>query len=194
MNYPVAKPIHRHAMPGTPQPSGTRDTVFSAIRLNKFTARRAAGITRSAYEEHGLDGKPRPLDHFHITVVHFGLYLELGDEGISRASRACGAAAARIEPFQAQLNQLKSFSARPGRAAPLVLVNDRRHTGEAVEMGLAEGKPPKFTPHVTTAYSMRRIPPQPVGPISWKVTELVLIHSFVGRTKYEELGRWSLGA
>lgn len=191
-------------MPGDSQAPGFRDTIFAAIRLDESTARRAGEITRRAYEEHGLDGKPRPLGNLHITVVYFGLYLSLGEDGIERARRACALAAARLEPFEAQLDQLKTFQGRPWRPAPLVLVNAGKHAPfqdcyralfeEAKELGLVQGNPPRFTPHVTTAYSSKQLAPQFIEPITWEVTELVLIHSFVGRTKYEELGRWGLGA
>ncbi len=190
-------------MSGDHQSPGFRDTIFAAIRLDESTARRAGEITRRAYEEHGLEGKPRPLGNLHITVVYFGLHLSLGEEGIEKARRACAAAAARLEPFEAQLYQLKSFAGRPWRPAPLVLVNAAKHAAfqdcyrtlfeAAQELGLVQGRPPRFTPHVTIAYSSKQLAPQPIEPLVWQVTDLVLIHSFVGRTKYEELGRWGLG-
>jgi 2'-5' RNA ligase len=31
-----------------------------------------------------------------------------------------------------------------------------------------------------------------VNPVSWKVTEFVLVHSLVGQTRYIQLARWTL--
>jgi 2'-5' RNA ligase len=48
-----------------------------------------------------------------------------------------------------------------------------------------------FTPHVTLAYGDQQLPEQAIGPVSWRAADFVLIHSELGRTKYNELGRWS---
>jgi 2'-5' RNA ligase len=112
-----------------------------------------------------LDGKPRPLSQFHITVLYFGPYVELGEDGIEWAERACATAAARTAAFQAHLNQIKSFPGRPGRAAPLVLVNDQQHPGfdacyraafdDAKAVGLVEGKPGRYTPRKISQKNVR---------------------------------------
>jgi 2'-5' RNA ligase len=50
----------------------------------------------------------------------------------------------------------------------------------------------RFNPHVTLLY--RKGPPfsQPVAPISWRVDELVLVHSHVGLTRHDIVRRWPL--
>ena len=188
-------------MPGSAKRSEVHDTIFSAILPSEAAALRADEITRKIYAEHGLDGKPRPVSQFHVTVVYFGLFVDLGDDGIDRARRACAAAAARTAPFQAELNQGLSFPRPAGRSAPLVLTYDQKHPGfdacyraafdEAKAMDLVK-KRERYTPHLTTGYSVKRVPPQAIAPISWTVTELVLLRSFYGLTRYEELGRWTL--
>lgn len=190
-------------MPGDSQAPAIRDTIFSAIRPDEAAAQHADEVTRRIYKEHGLDGRPRPVSQFHVTVLYFGLYVELGDDGVEWAKRACSAAAARTAVFQAELTQIKSFPGRPGRAAPLVLASAQKDPGfdccyraafdEAKAMGL-QIKRESYNPHLTTGYSMKRVSPQAIEPVSWKVTELVLIRSYVGQTIYEELGHWSLGA
>jgi len=190
-------------MPDDPKAPAIRDTIFSAILPDEAAAKSADETTRRIFLEHALDGRPRPLSQYHITVLYFGLYVDLGDDGVEWAKRACAAAAGRTTPFQATLNQIKSFSSHPGRAAPLVLANEQKHAGfdacyqaafdEARAVGL-EVKRERYTPHFTTAYSMKRVSPQAIEPISWEVGELVLIRSYVGQTRYEELGRWCLTA
>ena len=48
------------------------------------------------------------------------------------------------------------------------------------------------TPHVTLLYGGHSIPEQIVGAVGWTVQEFVLVHSIVGETVHELLGRWPL--
>lgn len=51
---------------------------------------------------------------------------------------------------------------------------------------------PRFTPHVTLHYNRQLVAEAEVKPVRWMVRKLVLIHSFVGQSRYETLGRWPL--
>jgi len=46
-----------------------------------------------------------------------------------------------------------------------------------------------FTPHVTLLYDPRSVEEHPIEPISWTVSEFVLIHSMQG---HAHLARWPL--
>jgi 2'-5' RNA ligase len=48
-----------------------------------------------------------------------------------------------------------------------------------------------FRPHVTLLYD-RPVEDEPIDPVSWRVKEVVLVRSHVGKTKYDWLGRWEL--
>jgi 2'-5' RNA ligase len=53
----------------------------------------------------------------------------------------------------------------------------------------------RFRPHVTLLYQRydERCPAHgPIDPIGWRADEIVLIHSHVGSTRHETLGRWPL--
>jgi 2'-5' RNA ligase len=41
-------------------------------------------------------------------------------------------------------------------------------------------------------YDGRLVAGQPVEPIRWVVREFVLVHSLLGQTRHEVLGRWAL--
>jgi len=188
-------------MPASPSQRPAREAVFGAIILDEFPAHRASGITSRIFQEHGLDGRLRPVEHLRLNMFGAWEYSELEDEGLGSLMHGCESVAASMKSFKMRLNGAMSLRAEPHRSAPLVLVSGdtipeldgfyRTLHMQWVKLGLASGKVPRFTPHVTTAYSMKRLDPQPIDPISWIVRDLVLLRSFVGRTGYEELGRWS---
>lgn len=49
-----------------------------------------------------------------------------------------------------------------------------------------------FNPHMTLVYRPHQEFIRPVEPLAWEATELVLVHSLVGRGRNDELGRWPL--
>jgi len=49
-----------------------------------------------------------------------------------------------------------------------------------------------FNPHMTLVYRPHQEFIRPVEPVAWEATELVLIHSLVGRGRHDEIGRWPL--
>ena len=52
-----------------------------------------------------------------------------------------------------------------------------------------------FTPHITLSYDKHEVEEEAlIAPIKWTVREFVLIKSFIGKGRYEVLGRWPLGA
>ncbi|WP_035602720.1 2'-5' RNA ligase family protein [Haloferula sp. BvORR071] len=188
-------------MPSSSKRSEADDTIFSAILPSEEVVQGADEITRKVYLDHGLDGKPRPISQFHVTLVYFGLYVDLQGDGMEWVKRVCAIASARTSPFQGNLNQIGHFFKPPGRSAPLVLANDQKQPGfeacynEAFDEAKAVGlnvKREKFNPHLTTGYSVKRVSFQPIDVLSWDVGEIVLLRSFHGLTRYEELGRWAL--
>jgi 2'-5' RNA ligase len=50
----------------------------------------------------------------------------------------------------------------------------------------------RFSPHATLLYRHGDPLREWIDPLSWTVTEFVLIHSFVGLTRHEVVGRWPL--
>jgi 2'-5' RNA ligase len=49
-----------------------------------------------------------------------------------------------------------------------------------------------FNPHVTLLYRAGEGFQRDIQPLRWEALEIVLIHSIVGETGHEELGRWTL--
>jgi 2'-5' RNA ligase len=51
-----------------------------------------------------------------------------------------------------------------------------------------------FTPHMTIAYAQRTVPQREIGPVSWQVRELRLIHSLRNPYRHVIKARWPLAA
>jgi 2'-5' RNA ligase len=60
------------------------------------------------------------------------------------------------------------------------------------DAGLGGATRGEFLPHITLAYDKLRVKPQSIEPVTWPVKDLVLIHSELGRTTHNHLGRWAL--
>lgn len=88
----------------------------------------------------------------------------------------------------------RSVALRPGRANPALLACHRRIAGLAHSVGLAPRQDYRFGPHVTLGYDNPTPWSERVAPLRWIADELVLIHSRVGQTRHEVLGRWRLAA
>ncbi|QTO47264.1 2'-5' RNA ligase family protein [Burkholderia latens] len=171
---------------------------FFAAMPDPDTAVRLAGI---AQRLHGENAGRRGLLHagrLHVTLYSLGDFARLPGATLARAC----AAARRIDArsFRVTFDQLVSFNGRPGHC-PLVLTGDagldqlvafrQRLRGALGEAGLRVSRA-RFTPHVTLLYGQRRLGRYRIEPISWIVSEFVLIQSWLGRTRYDIVERWPL--
>ena len=60
--------------------------------------------------------------------------------------------------------------------------------------GLGGATKGEFSPHVTLTYDKVRVKPFKIAPpIHWMVRDFVLIHSVLGKTTHNHLGRWPVG-
>jgi RNA 2',3'-cyclic 3'-phosphodiesterase len=137
---------------------------------------------------------------YHATL-HF-----LGDQPMLRPDIVSATQAAmdtvRCAPFIWTLHYAASFR---GRQPPCVLRSDevpdplqqlwedaRRSLILAGQGGHLERG---FLPHVTLAYSHgAMMDVTPIEPLAWRVDEIALVHSVVGRPDYQLLARWQLAA
>jgi 2'-5' RNA ligase len=146
-----------------------------------------------------IAGSQRPSAILHMTILPICRYsgrlpraaLEAIDDAISMV---------RFPAIEIALDEARSFETRKDRV-PFVLEGDeladvcalRLATLGALRVkGFHIPAPTTYSPHMTIAYAHRRSPRMKVEPFSWKVREFQLIESWVGQTKYVELGRWTL--
>jgi RNA 2',3'-cyclic 3'-phosphodiesterase len=153
-------------------------------------------------DQFGLGGKFRPLEILHMTLHHIGDYPEVSEQIIETIGKACTIAFTGQPSLEITFDHIMSFSGKPGNLPfvlaspngndPLIKLHHRLIT-ELAKVNLARLGDFKFVPHVTMLYDRKSIPVQPIAPISWKASEVVLVLSHLGETKYDLLRSWKLG-
>ncbi|MGA0545743.1 2'-5' RNA ligase family protein [Brevundimonas sp. VNH65] len=176
------------------------ERLFFGLMLPRDAAREAVSVLRASRDEFGLRGHAIREDRLHITLIHVGDYAGMPPQSVVDALRRAGDSMAP-SGFDVALDRVSSFSGAPDRH-PHVLLGERAiaslkaFRNELMKAVVREGVKPlsrqNFTPHVTLSYADRRLPERPIRPIAWRPTEFMLIHSEVGRSIYNPLGRWSL--
>ena len=147
---------------------------------------------------HGLRGYRIKPHNLHISLHG----LDADTLSPSTLQAACNAAAAiKFEPFELTFDRAGSFATKSERK-PFVLFSTINlaplrifHRALRValkEHGVGQFTHSTFTPHLTLFWDPRLIEPHAIPPISWSATEFVLVHSIVGRSHHEVIGRWPL--
>jgi RNA 2',3'-cyclic 3'-phosphodiesterase len=175
------------------------DQVFFAIFPDAQAAARVTARMQQLRSQHGLTGRPLAMERFHVTLFHLGDYVGLPRGVVAAASEA--AAAVAFPPFDIVFDRAMSFFGK-SHSQPFVLrggdglaalVEFQRALGaEIKKAGLWRRADAHFTPHVTLLYDSRCVVEQIIEPVSWTVTEFVLVHSLLGQTRHIPLARWPL--
>lgn len=151
--------------------------------------------------DRGLDWRLHEELRLHISLHFIGDFPRLREKTVF-ASRLA-AANVSLPPAEITFDTIRSFDGAPSKNGrpckrPLVLLSRENglcelHHGLGVALrkhGLRSGK--HFTPHLTLAYGPTLIAAQAIEPIRMLINDFVLIHSELGRTRYNLLGRWPL--
>ena len=162
---------------------------FFALLPDPVTARRIrAWIER----KRGPDGL-LSTERLHLTLAitpPFSAHQPALVDALLRAGATVSAC-----PFALVLEQLstggRSFALRPRHSVPAL----RELQGQIVRAMAGQGaarRSGSFSPHVTLGYRQGLPSTEPVRDLGWRVSEFVLVHSFVGLTLHEVLARWPL--
>jgi 2'-5' RNA ligase len=175
------------------------DGFFLALFPEAHARARIGDAVQGQRSRHRLIGKPLAAERLHISLVGLGEYHGVPCNLVPAATSA--AAGIELPAFDVGFDRIVSFSG--GRRRPLVLAGGdgvarliafQRTVAVAMhKAGLGRTRQ-QFTPHVTLLYDERGIEEQPIERIGWTVTEFVLVHSLLGRSQYNILGRWPLRA
>ncbi|MCO5398832.1 RNA 2',3'-cyclic phosphodiesterase [Ralstonia soli] len=181
----------------TPQLPAHR--VFLAIKPDADTAARIAQRVEQLRPVVGFKGKALRPERLHVTLHHLGDFVQPPPEDLIARTRQAAAGLA-LPPFDVAFDQVVSFHGRRDHR-PFVLLGGegvaelmtfQAVLGEALQHAGVPVPRGHFKPHVTLLYDRGGFAPKAVEPISWTVREFVLIHSWLGKTRYDELGRWPL--
>jgi 2'-5' RNA ligase len=172
------------------------DRLFFAVVPDAATAARICRLALLLKRAGKFEGKLIPPDRLHASLFFLCGGQGLPERIVRMASKA--AAEVRVPPFEISFDRSSSFGSQPGNH-PFVLLGDdglsglrsfRQALGAAMTRnGLRRLVNTNFTPHVTLLYDPRSVEEHPIEPISWTVSEFVLIHSMRG---HAHLARWPL--
>jgi 2'-5' RNA ligase len=166
---------HRYFFAALPDP-------VSAARIHAWAER-----TLGPY---GMQGAER----LHVTLAitdDFAAPQSSLVEALIRAGERLAAA-----PFDLLLDRLsiggRSIALRSGHIQPAMRELQARIARALAAEGTGMRQGWRFSPHVTLGYRESPSSTQPVANLGWTVSEVALIHSLVGVTRHEILGRWPL--
>ena len=178
--------------------------LFFAVRPDAPTALRIEAMVQELRRHHGLRGRSLGPERFHVTLHLIGDFAEgIAPDVLARALEAARPVAAATSPFQIGFDSVASF-ARKRRNRPLVLLGDdglQRTTllqeallTSLVTAGLANRAESRFTPHLTLLYDDIALAPRPVDALIWRIEELLLVRSLLGRGRHKVLAALPLTA
>lgn len=169
------------------------DRLFISARPHPESAAQASDLAWKLRKEHGLRGNPLAAEHLHVTLWHLGDALlppprELIEEVVRQMS------VVEMPPFKVSFDHVMSFS-----NGALVLQGEDGVTGFSMlhrQLGAllaARGgsrSSRSFTPHMTLLRDQRHLPLRRIDPaIEWTVSEIVLVHSLLGKTTHRHLAQ-----
>jgi len=194
----------RPPQPGAKPGFGGEDEhgFFLALRPTEEMLDAFEQLAQRLRGEHGLKAGPRPKELFHVSLFSLGRYEGPQEEADQLIARVLAAAATvHCRAFAARFDRVMSFG-RGAHAKPLVAVGGeglmalatfRETLGDTLKQaGLQIAAQAHFKPHLTLLYDRGSVPEQAVAPIQWTVREFFLIHSRIGQSRHEVLGRWPL--
>lgn len=174
--------------------------LFFALLPTERQAARLALRAQQLIQEHEVTGTLTAPHRLHVTLQHLADYPP--GPGVPRAHVDAAIAAGNQVPREAIELMFTSVRTVPGGNQAFVLQGDE-HAVQAVSSlgiplaqalrsrGLAAPRP--ATAHLTLVYGSRRtIAPQPIEPLGWRATRLVLILSHRGLGHHQHVQEWTL--
>ena len=191
----------RMSLMGFDPPPVPTDRLFLALLPDAPARERIAAAIEELRVAHGLTAKAVQPDKLHVTLFHVGDFPGIPPGLLDRVHTAA-AQAARVVPFPVTFDRAASFSGRPGNRPFVLRGGDALAPLMAFQTGLCDAlaraaivrKDRAYTPHVTLLYDDPLVSEQAVPPVSWTVSEFVLIDSRMNQPvkRYDVLARWPL--
>jgi len=168
------------------------DRLLFLVYADRTAAVAAVETGRDVRHEYGLRGALLLPQHIHSTIWHVHDGFSPPPDDLIAALAAC-ANRVSMPAFRVSFDRIESFI-----GGPLVLRGEDGVVGlellhERLKAVLGINGRSRFVPHVTLLRDKRRLlPPIPIEPIEWTVSEFVLVHSLLGKTTHHVLARFPL--
>jgi len=171
------------------------DNIFLTLLPEGDAGERIDQLAQRARAMHGLWGVPLGPSRYHVSLLSLGGYFQLPPQLVAKASHLFAPIAAATPRFEVSFDHALTFKTRQLNQ-PFVLCGSGENDALADfhrRLWAAEGSVPgSFHPHVTLLYDSKHIDEHGIEPVSWQVSELVLVRSFYGQGRHEHLARWPL--
>lgn len=142
----------------------------------------------------GWPGKPNRTDRLHMTLALTPDFTDMPREAIDAFIKIGGEVAA--EPLRLILDRAiareKNLVLVPSERLPQAERFQRQLVRAIARARLPLRKSVRFSPHITLSYQKGVAFDRPINSFSWLAEEFVLIHSHVGLTRHDVVGRWRL--
>ncbi|MBB5862788.1 2'-5' RNA ligase family protein [Xanthomonas sp. 3058] len=177
----------------------TTERLFFAVMADAHAAEGASRIADGLLQSGQVVGRPLGRERLHVTLHHLGDYAGgLPPSLLSRASQA--AARVTLDAFEIEFDRVGTFGGRCSQL-PCVLRGEERVRGlyelqgvlgrQLAHVGIAGDA--QYTPHMTLLYCAQALPQRRCDALAWTVREFALVRSFLGQSRYQIEGCWSLG-
>lgn len=187
------------SFPGFEPTARATDSVFLALTPPDAKLPLIAEHIQSLRQTHGLRGKSLTPSCLHLSLHSLGIYDGLPLGLVETVNTAMARVA--VPPFGVTFESALSFfnkrSTKPvvlragGDTAALLELH--RVLGAAMtRAGLGRYVMRYFTPHMTLLYDRRIVEEHAIATFGWTVTDVVLVHSLIGRGRHIHLARWPL--
>jgi len=164
------------------------DRLFFAVLPDADARARIVERRERLRVAHGLKGRLLLPEHLHVTLFHVGDSTEAPHEGVIEALTE-RARSVVMPKFKVAFDRARSFT-----GGAYVLTSDEGTIGLDVlhqrltDAFLRRPRPATaYTPHVTMLRDPRIMPEEGIEPISWTASEIVLVHSELGRTRHNHV-------
>ncbi len=172
--------------------------LFYAIRLAPIAGTLAIDAMQRLMGSRLPERGKVALGHLHTTLHHLGEHPDAVPEGTLLAAVAAGGDV-DMAPFGIAFDRIGSLGPRMGGlaltgGAELRKLRDFQRALAAAMKSAGIGRyiRTKFSPHVSLLYCDEHVAIQPIEPIRWEATELVLIESLIGQGVHDVRGTWPL--
>jgi 2'-5' RNA ligase len=186
------------SLPGL-EPSPELDFLFFAFLLAEEDAPQIVRLRERLRLELGLTGRSIAAERLHVSLHTIGAWHGLSQAAV-RTAKGVGASFSK-RSFEIVFDRAMSFAGNGAfvlrASAEMTLTSFHCDLGsEMKKAGIGRCVTPRFTPHMTLAYSDRMVTERSIEPVRWTVRDFALVQSLRGRgeSKHTHLARWPLRA
>jgi 2'-5' RNA ligase len=189
-----------HALPGLEPPStDSLRNVFFALRPNESIVDSIVAAADALTDVHGSKGGRKLKRHrLHLTLLYLDTFPAIPETYLQHAIETGDEIA--MAPFDLSLDMAGSFRNNDlpwwlgcsNVPAALTELHRQLYTGMRLRGEKARGGA-SLTPHVTISRTNREVLPRmPIAPIHWRIDEVCLIDSVMGKREFDIVKTWKL--